>query len=129
MHIHKLSGALLASLALAACGSSASSSSQVAKSQPASSSGSSAGAPSSGPIKVAIKNFAFAPATITVAKGTKITFTNDDQTAHTATSTQKAFDTGTVAPGASKTVVVSTPGTYTYICQFHAFMHGTVIVK
>jgi plastocyanin len=118
MHIHKLSGALLASLALAACGSSASSSSQVAKSQPA-----------TGPVKVAIKNFAFAPATITVAKGTKITFTNDDQTAHTATSTQKAFDTGTVAPGASKAVVVSTPGTYTYICQFHAFMHGTVIVK
>lgn len=52
-----------------------------------------------------------------------------DQTAHTATSTAKAFDTGTVGPGASRTVTVRKPGTYAYFCQFHAFMHGTIVVK
>jgi Copper binding proteins, plastocyanin/azurin family len=40
-----------------------------------------------------------------------------------------AFDTGTIAPGASRTVVLKRPGTYTYYCQFHAFMRATVVVK
>jgi plastocyanin len=79
---------------------------------------------------VSISNYAFHPTTITVAKGAKITFTNHDQTAHTATSTQTGvFDTGTINPGASKTVTFSKPGTYTYYCQFHAFMKATVTVQ
>jgi plastocyanin len=87
-------------------------------------------APKAGAVKLAIKNFAFKPPTITVAAGTKLTFTNDDKTAHTATSTATgAFDTGTINPGHSATVVLKKPGTYTYYCQFHAFMRGTVIVK
>jgi Copper binding proteins, plastocyanin/azurin family len=32
-------------------------------------------------------------------------------------------------PGHSTTVVITKPGTYTYYCQFHAFMRGTIIVK
>jgi plastocyanin len=80
-------------------------------------------------VNVAISNYAFHPATITVKRGTKITFTNHDQTAHTATSTKTAFDSGTVKPGASATVTLKTLGTYTYYCQFHAFMHGTIVVK
>jgi plastocyanin len=87
-------------------------------------------APKAGAVKLAIKNFAFKPPTITVAAGTKLTFTNDDKTAHTATSTATgAFDTGTINPGHSATVVLKKPGTYTYYCQFHAFMRATVIVK
>jgi len=125
---------LAASLTLAACGSSSSSSSSSrSASSGAGSSSSSAAlatAPArSGVVKVAISNYAFDPATITVAAGTKVTFTNHDQTAHTATSTQPAFDTGTVKPGHSVTVVLKKPGTYTYYCQFHAFMRGTVVVK
>jgi plastocyanin len=34
-----------------------------------------------------------------------------------------------VKPDHSATVTLRMPGTYTYYCQFHAFMHGTVIVK
>jgi plastocyanin len=56
-----------------------------------------------------------------------VTFTNHDQT--TATQSGGAFDTGTIAPGASRTVVLERPGTYTYYCQFHAFMRATVVVK
>ena len=58
-----------------------------------------------------------------------MTFTNHDQTPHTATSNAPGFDTGTVNPGASATVNLKKPGTYTYICQFHAYMHGTIVVK
>jgi plastocyanin len=117
--------ALSTSLLLGACGSSSSSSSTTtAKAAPA------AAAPvASGRVSVSISGYAYKPAMITVKPGTKITFTNHDQTAHTATSTHTAFDTGTVQPGKSATVTFKKPGTYTYYCQFHAFMHGTVVVK
>ncbi len=123
--------AVALSASLAACGSSASSSSRSATSS-ASSSTSAPAAASAAPhaTSVAISGYAFHPVTITVAKDAKITFTNHDQTAHTATSTQTGvFDTGTLKPGASKTVTFTKPGTYTYYCQFHAFMKATVTVQ
>jgi plastocyanin len=78
---------------------------------------------------VLISGYAFRPATITVAPGARVTFTNRDQTNHTATSNSGAFDTGTIGPRASRTVILKRPGTYTYLCQFHAFMKATVVVK
>jgi plastocyanin len=119
--------ALSTSLLLAACGSSSSSSSSSSATTKAASV---AAAPvASGHVNVSISGFAYQPATITVKPGTEVTFTNHDQTAHTATSNHTAFDTGTVQPGKSATVTLKKPGTYTYYCQFHAFMHGTVVVK
>ena len=81
------------------------------------------------PTRVTISNYAYQPVKLTVARGTKVTFTNHDQTAHTATSTKTGFDSGTINPGKSATITVSKPGTYTYACQFHAFMHGTITVR
>lgn len=75
-----------------------------------------------------ISNYAFAPATLTVRAGTKITVTNTDQTAHTATARSGGFDSGTVNPGKSTSFTVTKPGVYTYYCQFHAFMTGTIKV-
>jgi len=69
------------------------------------------------------------PARISIAPGTRVTFNNRDQTAHTATGMTRPFDTGTIRPGQSRTVTFIKPGTYTYYCQFHAFMHGTVTVR
>ena len=88
-----------------------------------------AGPVRSGHVSVAISNYAFAPAAIIVKPGTKITFTNHDQTAHTATANNGAFDTGTVNPKASRTIDVKRAGTYAYHCSFHAFMKGTIVVK
>jgi plastocyanin len=82
-----------------------------------------------GATRVAISGYAYQPAAVTVMPGTKITFTNHDQTAHTATSTVTGFDSGTINPGKSASITVTKPGTYTYYCQFHAFMHGTITVK
>lgn len=119
---------VLVGLALGGCGSSSSSSSSSPSS---SSSGSSAAAaPASGHVTVAISGYKFAPATLVVTRGTKVTFANHDQTAHTATASgAQAFDSGTIKPGAHATVIFHKAGTYPYICQFHAFMHGTVVVK
>jgi plastocyanin len=80
--------------------------------------------------KVDISNFEYAPDPVTVKAGGTITWTNSDPDEHTATSDDhKTFDTGTLEKGDSKTVTLTKPGTYTYVCSFHAFMHGTVVVK
>jgi plastocyanin len=78
---------------------------------------------------VTIKNFAYAPANITVSKGTRVTLTNDDSTEHTATANGGGFDTGSISKGQSKTVSLDTPGTFPYVCTFHPFMHGTITVR
>jgi plastocyanin len=78
---------------------------------------------------LAISNYAFAPAALTVKPGTTLTVTNHDQTAHTATAGSHAFDSGTLKPGQSAHFTLTKPGTYTYICLFHAFMTGTIKVS
>ncbi|MDQ6606115.1 MAG: cupredoxin family copper-binding protein [Actinomycetota bacterium] len=75
-----------------------------------------------------IASYAFTPAALTVKSGTQITVTNHDQTAHTATANSGSFDSGTLKPGQAARFTVTKPGTYTYICQFHAFMTGTIKV-
>jgi plastocyanin len=78
---------------------------------------------------VDIKDFAYKPDTLTVAVGKKVTFTNSDDTAHTVTSTDKAFDSGNLDKNASWSHVFEKAGTYTYVCAYHAFMKGTIVVK
>ena len=83
---------------------------------------------SSGAVK--ISNFKFSPASVTVTQGARVTVTNQDSTAHTATADDgHSFDTGTLAQGAAQTVSVSKPGSYPYHCSIHPFMHGTLVVK
>jgi plastocyanin len=80
-------------------------------------------------VRVAIRMFAFSPQRLTVRVGTRVTWTNYDSTAHTATANNNtSFDTGTINPGQSRTVRFTRPGTYPYHCAFHAFMTGTVTV-
>ena len=89
-----------------------------------------AAAPAVASARVKMANFAFDPTPVTVKTGGKITWTNNDSAPHTATADdQKSFDTGTLNTAKSKTITFSKPGTYTYFCRFHPFMHGTVIVR
>lgn len=82
---------------------------------------------------VTITNFAFEPATLTVAAGSTVTVRNDDSATHTLTATGPhagAFDTGDVAPGGTVTFNAPTsPGRYPYICKIHQFMQGTLVVQ
>lgn len=101
------------------------------RNQPASSSRatSSSGKTRSGSVKIVIENFAYHPASVTVTAGTKITFTDEDDVEHTATSNAEGvFETGTLEQGKSASFTLSKPGTYAYHCAFHAFMHGTITV-
>ncbi len=77
---------------------------------------------------VTIRNFAYLPAHATV--GTRLTFDNRDTVEHTATADDgTTFDTGSLQVGASKTITLTKRGTFSYHCDFHPFMHGTIVVR
>ena len=81
------------------------------------------------PTKVNIGNNAFVDSPITVTVGDEVTFVNNDIVVHTATADDGSFDTGDIAPGESKTVVIDTPGALTYHCVHHPEMVGSIVVE
>jgi plastocyanin len=78
---------------------------------------------------VAIKNFAFGPAGLTVAPGTTVTWKNSDGEIHTVTSVDGTFRSGALDENDSYSFTFTKPGTYRYICSIHPYMKGTVTVK
>ena len=78
---------------------------------------------------VTIVNFAFDPPSITVDAGRAVTWTNKDSVPHTATAKDGAFDSGNLNQDQSFTFVFDKPGTYDYICTYHPYMVGTIIVE
>lgn len=77
---------------------------------------------------VSIQNFAFDPPTIQLAAGTEVTWTNRDQTPHTVTADDGAFDSGTLEPGDTFSVEVPGNGPVAYGCMIHPEMTGTIDV-
>jgi plastocyanin len=77
---------------------------------------------------VAIRDFAFAPAMLTVPVGTTVTWTNDDQDAHTVSANGGAFRSPALNSGDTFRFTFSRPGRYDYICTIHPFMTATVVV-
>ena len=80
---------------------------------------------------VTIRNFAFDPPQMRIAVGRSVTWTNEDPVPHTATSTAtpRAFDSGNLDQGQSFSFAFDKPGTYPYLCIYHPYMKGTVIVE
>lgn len=81
--------------------------------------------------QVTISNFAFNPASITVKVGTTVTWTNQDQDAHTVSFKSGPESGKTSQPlqmGDTYTHTFTTAGTVAYICSIHPFMKGTVVV-
>ena len=83
--------------------------------------------------QVAISNFAFSPASTTVSAGASVTWMNMDSVTHTSTADPTSafiWDTGNISAGAtSGPVVFNVRGTFTYHCNIHPFMHGTIVVQ
>ncbi|MDG6922171.1 MAG: cupredoxin domain-containing protein [Nitrososphaerota archaeon] len=73
----------------------------------------------------------YSPPTITVVIGVNntVTWVNNDIAPHTVTADDGSFNSGNLDAGASWTHVFTTPGTYSYHCNYHTWMHGTIIVK
>ncbi len=76
---------------------------------------------------VEILDFTFGPQDIQVALGGQVTWINQDNQQHTATAAG-GFDTDAIKPGDSAVVVFDTAGSFSYICSFHPFMSGSIVV-
>jgi plastocyanin len=77
---------------------------------------------------VAILNFAFSPATVTVAVGSTVTWTNSDEEPHTVVAPGTPLKSSGLGTGAKYSYTFTKPGSYPYFCSIHPFMRGTVVV-
>jgi plastocyanin len=65
-----------------------------------------------------------------VGVGATVTTSNDETAvSHTWSSDSGAWDSGTLAPGANYMFTFNSPGTFTYHCNIHASMTGSVVVS
>ena len=67
--------------------------------------------------------------TVTIKPGDTVQFVNEDSTPHTVTATDKSFDSGNMDQNAKWSHTFKDAGTYAYICTYHTYMKGTVVVK
>ena len=83
------------------------------------------------PAQIRIDNFAYVPQKLTVAVGTKVTWTNADDVPHTATSMDdpQTFDSGPVDTDETFSFTFTKAGTYSYYCKVHPHMKGTIVVQ
>lgn len=84
---------------------------------------------------ISIKNNSFNPSVIVVKRGTEITWTNEDNTAHQIASDSRnvknplpELGSKVMAKGDSYIFMFTKPGTFDYYCRLHPFMKGTIIV-
>jgi plastocyanin len=77
---------------------------------------------------VSIRDFAFAPRSVTVSVGDSVTWRNTGDEPHTATARDGSFDTGNLASGQSGSATFNKAGTFSYFCKPHPFMTATVRV-
>ena len=95
----------------------------------AASPGSSAKAPQPASAEVKVDNFSFGPATLTVAVGTTVIWTNRDDIPHTIVSTDKVFKSKVLDTDERFSFTFSKAGTYPYFCSIHPKMTGSVVVQ
>ena len=119
-------------LAVAGCGGGggSNSSSTPSSAAPASTAPAAGGSAAS----VSMKNIAFSPKTLTVNKGTTVTWTNDDSVNHDVTKKSGPgpdfkSGNGNISSGSTYKQTFDTPGTIQYVCTIHPGMAGTIVVK
>jgi len=117
---HALSAALLGALVLAGCGDDSTATKSTAA--PA--------ATGAATTSIDIKDFVYSPTPATVKAGEKVSISNTDSAPHTLTDRAKGrgFDSGTIKGGETGAVTFTKAGSYTYFCEFHPYMKGTVTV-
>jgi Plastocyanin len=79
--------------------------------------------------EVKIDNFTFGPASLTVAPGTTVTWTNRDDIPHTVVADDKTFKSKPLDTDDTYSHTFDKPGTYRYFCSIHPHMTGTVVVQ
>lgn len=87
-------------------------------------------AASGGPVTLTIAGFAYDPTPLRVRAGQMVSVRNSDDAEHTVTADAgSTFKSGDVAHAMTVTFrAPDKPGTYAYHCDYHASMHGTLVV-
>src|SRR5215475_8987297 len=73
---------------------------------------------------VLAREFMFAPASLTVAAGSTVTWTNNDDEPHTVVSESGLFRSAALDTHESFSFRFDKPGTYRYACSIHPRMVG-----
>jgi plastocyanin len=79
-------------------------------------------------VDINIARFAYGPKDITIAPGTRIVWTNRDETPHTVTSSDKSFASKGLDTDDKFEHTFTSEGDFSYICTVHPFMTGVVHV-
>jgi plastocyanin len=123
----------IAAFAVAACSNTSSS---PAASAPAASAGGGGGGGAAcaagegtATVSVEIKDFKFGTDPVEAKVGDVVGWTNGDSAPHTATLDDGSCDTGNINEGATGLLVFNEAGTYTYHCNIHTNMKGTINVS
>ena len=75
---------------------------------------------------VRIAGLAFAPGTLTVARGATVVFDNEDTAPHTVTARSGGVDSGVIDPGRQFSLTVSDG--FDYFCSIHPSMTAKIAV-
>jgi plastocyanin len=78
---------------------------------------------------IEIRDFAFAPRTLTIAVGTTVTWRNRDAEPHTVRGADDTLRSGALDQDEAYSLRFDKPGTYRYGCSIHPQMSGTIIVQ
>jgi plastocyanin len=78
--------------------------------------------------------FHYRNTTVTIGVNNTMEWVNDDNEAHTVTSFQvptgaSTFNSGFVFPGKTFIMTLTVPGVYRYVCVWHNWLAGQIIVK
>ena len=74
-------------------------------------------------------DYVFEQTSVTIKAGDSVTWVNKGLESHSVTADSHEFDSKDFDAGQSWSYTFSTPGTFTYYCDPHPWMVGTVIVE
>ncbi len=86
------------------------------------------GTPLSGKVTVVIEGFSYNPESVTIERGTRVTWENQQSVTHTVTSEDGLFDSVDIGQSESYSYTFEEPGTYKYYCTIHPSMEGEIVV-
>ena len=78
---------------------------------------------------VTMQSMSFSKASLTIKKGTTVTWVNNDNITHTVTADDNSFNSGDITAGKSFARTFNTTGTFPYHCIYHSMMKATIIVN
>jgi plastocyanin len=87
------------------------------------------GAAAAEPNQILVKDFMFAPTSLTVKAGSTVTWANKDDEPHTVVSDTGLFRSSAMDTNESFSFEFDKPGTYHFTCSIHPRMVGTIVVQ